>query len=79
MSPVLLLLDPSLGDVRAADVVDAYAAVAARSDALRVIAKTCQAAQVVVVERTPPVVTAGGKIPSICRARAAASAEASSV
>ena len=75
-----LLVDPGLGAVRAADVVDAfYDAVAARSDAMRVMAKAWQAAGVVVVERTPPVVTAGGKIPSICRARAAAdSAEASS-
>jgi len=67
--------------VRAGDVVDAfYDAVAARSDAMRVMAKAWQAAGVVVIERRPPVVTAGGKIPPICRAHTAAdSTEASSV
>jgi hypothetical protein len=75
-----LLVDPGLGDVRATDVVEAfYDAVAARSDAMRVMAKAWQAAGVVVVERRPPVVTAGGKIPPICRARTPAdSTEASS-
>src|SRR5262249_26504910 len=75
-----LLVDPGLGNVRAGDVMSAfYDAVSGRSDAMRVMAQAWKAAGVVVVERVPPVVTAGGKIPSICRARAAAdSAETSS-